>query len=668
MDLLRRYGIKEVADVTFYEIDNGGTPIKPVLYLDTLKFSNVETSSESVDAKGGKGDAALVSWDVAKEVVFNIEDALFSMKSLSFMFNQKPKVNNIPTVNRCNFVQIKQEHEKQTLFEKIETQQKEIIAYEKTVVNTASFSGEFGYPWYAEYTTNIPSNAVNVQFTPTQEPILEVDYNLEQKGGVWVLTLSGWSSTEGTVAISPFSVEFSYEIPEEGYRLKNLTASAIGLIPKKNLLEGRGLRDIRVYSGNSFLEISADKIYTEQDLRSFSALYEKDAAFVIKSGIYLLSWKIEVDEWHLQENKEIIISANEFPGVYYMTADTWVRDESTGKDSLFQIIIPKVKLLSDQVSIEMSAEGEPAVFDFSFQALKPKNRPLMSLVAYESGISTTTIALNIQSVSSEPALNCFNGLPGTKIEIDLTPVVGTGVNLLTIARPISVNGSETLNSPKANFIENPTMGYSFVPIQKVEDLGTLGNTQTFSSGLYMVKGIGKTPSGDSNTETPEIPETPKTEIVTNYLISVDGKALTLFSLDELNISWDQNTETCEITGYIEGTDKNVYVYLSLGGNSKPILDIYGAKKWIEKQLSENPLRFILNGAATVAGAVGKVLADDWVWDGLIALAVELTTFLVNAEVKTAEQAQQEIITTIKNCVADPDLLNIEINGVPIIDA
>lgn len=662
MDLLRRYGIKEVADVTFYEIDNGGTPIKPVLYLDTLKFSNVETSSESIDAKGGKGDTALVSWDVAKEVVFNIEDALFSMRSLSFMFNQKPKVNNIPAVNRCNFVQIKQEHEKQTLFEKIENQQKEIISYEKTVVDTAGFSNELGYPWHAEYTTNIPSNAINVQFTPSQESAVEINYNLEQKDGAWVLVLSGWNPTEGTVTISQFSVEFSYEIPEDGYRLKSLTASAIGLIPKKNLLEGRELRDVRVYSGNSFLEISINKIYTEQDLRSFSALYEKDAAFVIKSGIYLLSWKIEVDEWHLKENKEIIISANEFPGVYYMTADTWVRDESTGKDSLFQIIIPKVKLLSDQVSIEMSAEGEPAVFDFSFQALKPKNRPLMSLVAYESGISTTTIALNIQSVSSEPALDCFNGQPGTKIEIDLTPIVGTEVNLLTVARPTSQDGSGTLNSSKVNFIDRPTMGYSFVPIQRVEDTGTLGNTQTFSSGLYMVKSIGKTPPGDSGTAIP------KTEIVTNYLISVDGRALTLFSLDELNISWDQNTRICEITGYIEGTEKNVYVYLSLGGGSRPVVQIYGAEDWIKKQLDEDPLRFILNGVVNVAGAAGKILSKDWVWDGLIALAVELTTFLVNAEAKTAEQTQQEIIKMIKDCMADPDLLNIEINGVPIIDA
>lgn len=665
MDLLRRYGIKEVADVTFYEIDNGGTPIKPVLYLDTLKFSNVETSSESIDAKGGKGDTALVSWDVAKEVVFNIEDALFSMRSLSFMFNQKPKVNNIPTINRCNFVQIKQEHEKQTLFEKIETQQKEIIAYERTVVNTASFSGELGYPWQTEYTTNIPSNAANVQFTPPQELIVEVNYNLEQKGDAWILTLSGWSSTEGTVTIPPFSIEFSYEIPEEGYKLKHLTASAIGLIPKKNLLEGRGLRDIRVYSGNSFLEISIDKIYTEQDLRSFSALYEKDAAFVIKSGIYLLSWKIEVDEWHLQENKEIIISANEFPGVYYMTADTWVRDESTGKDSLFQIIIPKVKLLSDQVSIEMSAEGDPAVFDFSFQALKPKNRPLMSLVAYESGLSASMIAMSIQSISQEASLACFDGKAGTKIEVDLSPMLGTGTNVLTVTRPISLDGT-ALSPKKLELIEKPTLGYSFVPIHKVENADILeGKTQNFSSGIYVVKGVGKNSSSNNAGTSPE-----KTEVVTNYLINMEGKILTFFHLDELEIYWDDTSNHCEITGYLEGTDKNVYVKLTCGPSELPTLWIYGAEDWIEKQLRENPTRFIVTGIVKMTGAVGGSLLDgDYEkWERLLALAVDVTVFLVNFDANTAEEAQRSIVEMIKDCIADPDLLDIEINGVQIIDA
>lgn len=32
--ILDRYGIKEVADVTFYELDNNGKPKNPVLFLD----------------------------------------------------------------------------------------------------------------------------------------------------------------------------------------------------------------------------------------------------------------------------------------------------------------------------------------------------------------------------------------------------------------------------------------------------------------------------------------------------------------------------------------------------------------------------------------------------------------------------------------------------------
>ena len=35
--ILDRYGIKEVADVTFYKIKEDGSKGDPVLYLDTLK-------------------------------------------------------------------------------------------------------------------------------------------------------------------------------------------------------------------------------------------------------------------------------------------------------------------------------------------------------------------------------------------------------------------------------------------------------------------------------------------------------------------------------------------------------------------------------------------------------------------------------------------------------
>ena len=83
--ILDRYGIKEVADVTFYEINNDGTPGKPVLFLDTLKVSTIEQTAEQVDARGGKGNPKLITWDYGKEISVNIEDALFSPKSMAIM-------------------------------------------------------------------------------------------------------------------------------------------------------------------------------------------------------------------------------------------------------------------------------------------------------------------------------------------------------------------------------------------------------------------------------------------------------------------------------------------------------------------------------------------------------------------------------------------------------
>ena len=84
--ILDRYGIKEVADVTFYEIDkNTGKPDKPVLFLDTLKVSTIEQTAEQADARGGKGNPKLITWDYGKEITVNIEDALFSPKSMSIM-------------------------------------------------------------------------------------------------------------------------------------------------------------------------------------------------------------------------------------------------------------------------------------------------------------------------------------------------------------------------------------------------------------------------------------------------------------------------------------------------------------------------------------------------------------------------------------------------------
>lgn len=67
--ILDRYGIKEVADVTFYQIDKtSGMPTVPVLYLDTLKVSTIEQTAETSEARGGKGNPALIMWDLISTI------------------------------------------------------------------------------------------------------------------------------------------------------------------------------------------------------------------------------------------------------------------------------------------------------------------------------------------------------------------------------------------------------------------------------------------------------------------------------------------------------------------------------------------------------------------------------------------------------------------------
>ena len=84
--ILDKYGIKEVADVTFYHLDSNGNPDYPVLYLDTLKVSTIEQTAEQTEARGGKGNPPLIVWDYGKEINVTLEDALFSAKSMAIMF------------------------------------------------------------------------------------------------------------------------------------------------------------------------------------------------------------------------------------------------------------------------------------------------------------------------------------------------------------------------------------------------------------------------------------------------------------------------------------------------------------------------------------------------------------------------------------------------------
>ena len=110
-----RFGIKEVADVHFYDvptvtgdetIENFLTALEsatPVISFDTLKVSNIESTAETSEARGGKGNAALISWDYGREVTVTLEDALMSLETLSLLFENNPAGKDTVVINANKF-------------------------------------------------------------------------------------------------------------------------------------------------------------------------------------------------------------------------------------------------------------------------------------------------------------------------------------------------------------------------------------------------------------------------------------------------------------------------------------------------------------------------------------------------------------------------------------
>jgi len=76
-----KFGVKEVMNVTFYSL----TDYKPVLYVDTLKLSNLENTAEESHARGGWGNPILLTWDYNREATFTVQDALISFDGLALM-------------------------------------------------------------------------------------------------------------------------------------------------------------------------------------------------------------------------------------------------------------------------------------------------------------------------------------------------------------------------------------------------------------------------------------------------------------------------------------------------------------------------------------------------------------------------------------------------------
>ena len=290
--ILDRYGIKEVADVTFYKINTDGSRGDPVLYLDTLKVSTIEQTAESVDARGGKGNPKLVTWDYGKEITVSIEDALFSAKSMAIMFGNGIASNKTSgTVNRTAVARV------------IDTS------------SDGTASAEIDYIFADLYNKDAKTSQrykIDMKETTARAGMIALADALGSATGHYGMAITSITAEDGTAITGTFD--------------------SISNIEKA----------IASYGGKKVL----------------------------------INYTVPVSK------SEIVVSADTFPGTYYVQGDTYARSDVDGSDQFFQFIIPKAKMTSEN-TITLEAEGDPAVFNMNLTVLRPEDGDMMKLVQYD---------------------------------------------------------------------------------------------------------------------------------------------------------------------------------------------------------------------------------------------------------------------------------------------
>lgn len=82
-----KYGIREVCNMNFYKYINGDCT-NLSFTIDSAKTSTLDSSTTTVYAQGGWGNARLMAWEGERTLIFTVEDALFTKASLAALFGE----------------------------------------------------------------------------------------------------------------------------------------------------------------------------------------------------------------------------------------------------------------------------------------------------------------------------------------------------------------------------------------------------------------------------------------------------------------------------------------------------------------------------------------------------------------------------------------------------
>lgn len=420
MNLFQKYGIKEVADVVFYSINKIGDEefYTPVLFLDTLKVSTIEKTAEKVEARGGLGNKKLITWNFGKEIILNLEDALFSPASMSMIWGGKLDAKLSPytsAIVKCNMANKYGElHYSTKAYPspaltdeewRIVFSAAQDIGYEVTLSDGSTTSSEYGMDTKEkQFLDEQPVNAAE------SRNILLYQYFNRTKTGM----------TEGLEKEHPIAIPqeivnqiltYITELKDVGYMdteiynievidrwekciVKKKEGQEISLYEQKKNL-GRYYRDDRTSSYTIFydaktmlplLPVKDGKIQEVNGVDFTGADAENKGVFKIKMGTIYYKWTRTVKYKESEDDailgRTFVIDADTFPDNYRIVGETYIRNQKTGKDQRYQFTIFRANVSTD-TNITLEAEGDPTTFSMSVDVLVPPNDIMMELKQYD---------------------------------------------------------------------------------------------------------------------------------------------------------------------------------------------------------------------------------------------------------------------------------------------
>ena len=360
---MARFGAKEVMDCTIYDTATG----IPVLFLDSLKVTALDNKASTSDAKGGKGNPKLLTWDYGRESDLKITDALMSPASISLLTGKANVTNTSQAIYKREIVTA-------------------IAASTGTNTATITFSGvDNGLAASASLVLTVDTSVtftVNAVKGDIYASLGEKFADVINASGTVYKAQANTGSAHLTViktgASNP-AITASATIAISGYT--SLVATAAN--PLTSSADNSILTSRSPISTTNMYVYAWDNTLGEQGTAAVT-LSLSSGVITASSGIAAASQYVVYYKFNSIASKTTMmkITADAFPGTYKFVGDTVIRSAATGKDESFQMVINKAKFKAD-FSLTFQADGDPSTFDTNITVLREDaNTDMISMIKY----------------------------------------------------------------------------------------------------------------------------------------------------------------------------------------------------------------------------------------------------------------------------------------------